>query len=105
MAINPSDAAAAYRALATPVPGTLNPPAAGAEPPGGSFLDMVRAGVQETVQANKAAEQLSIDAIAGRADLTDVVTAISHAENTLRTVVRVRDRMISAYQQVLRMPI
>ena len=105
MAINPSDAAAAYRANATAVPRTLNEPAAGAQPPATTFLDLVKSGVQGSIEANKAAERMSVDAIAGRADLVDVVTAISHAENTLRTVVRVRDRMISAYQQILRMPI
>lgn len=104
MAINPADAAAAYRAHATPLP---SPSAAGKgdTPAGGSFLDLVKSGVNEAVDANRAAEKLSIDAIAGRADLTEVVTALSHAEATLNTVVRVRDRMISAYQQILRMPI
>ena len=67
MAINPADAAAAYRAHATPLPS----PSAGAkgdEPVGGSFLDLVKSGVQDAVQANRAAEKLSIDAMAGRAD-------------------------------------
>lgn len=104
MAINPADAAAAYRAHATPVPGPAAAPK-GDTPPGGTFLDLVKSGVNEAVVANRTAEKLSIDAIAGRADLTEVVTALSHAEATLNTVVRVRDRMISAYQQILRMPI
>ncbi|WP_425405985.1 flagellar hook-basal body complex protein FliE [Hwanghaeella sp.] len=104
MAINPADAAAAYRAHATPVPGP-SAPSKGDAPAGGSFLDLVKSGVKDAVDSNRAAERLSIDAIAGRADLTEVVTALSHAEATLNTVVRVRDRMISAYQQILRMPI
>lgn len=105
MAINPADAAAAYRANVTSLSSSLDQPAAGAQAPGSSFLDLVKSGVQDTIKANQAAERLSVDAIAGRADLTDVVTAISHAEATLSTVVRVRDRMITAYQQILRMPI
>ncbi|RVU34638.1 flagellar hook-basal body complex protein FliE [Hwanghaeella grinnelliae] len=104
MAINPADAAAAYRANATPLP-SPSPAGKGDTPAGGSFLDLVKSGVNDAVSANRAAEKLSIDAIAGKADLTEVVTAISHAEATLSTVVRVRDRMISAYQQILRMPI
>lgn len=104
MAINPADAAAAYRAHATPVPGPAATPK-GDTPAGGSFLDLVKSSVNEAVSANRTAEKLSVDAIAGRADLTEVVTALSHAEATLNTVVRVRDRMISAYQQILRMPI
>jgi flagellar hook-basal body complex protein FliE len=34
-----------------------------------------------------------------------VVAAVHAAEITLQTVVAVRDRMISAYQDILRMPI
>lgn len=41
----------------------------------------------------------------GAADLTDVVTAVGKAELTLQTVVAVRDKVIQAYQEVLRMPI
>jgi len=33
------------------------------------------------------------------------VTALAEAESTLSTVVTVRDRVISAYQEILRMPI
>ena len=107
MAINPAAASATYLNNARAATGN----AAGltdetpARVPGQSFLDLVKDSVGTTVQANRAAEQISAEAIAGRADLTDVVTALSHAETTLTTVVKVRDRMISAYQQVLRMPI
>ena len=48
---------------------------------------------------------MSAAAIQNKADLTEVVTAITNAEVTLQTVVAVRDRMISAYQQIMRMPI
>ncbi len=43
--------------------------------------------------------------ISGEADLKDVVTAVANAENTLETVVAVRDKVLSAYQEILRMPI
>jgi flagellar hook-basal body complex protein FliE len=35
----------------------------------------------------------------------DVVTAVSNAEMTLQTVVAVRDRVLNAYQEIMRMPI
>ena len=44
-------------------------------------------------------------AIAGEADVTDVVMAVTNAETTLQTVVAVRDRVMAAYQEILRMPI
>jgi flagellar hook-basal body complex protein FliE len=34
-----------------------------------------------------------------------VVTAVTNAELTLETVVAVRDRVVQAYQDILRMPI
>jgi flagellar hook-basal body complex protein FliE len=42
---------------------------------------------------------------AGKAELMDVVTAISSAEASLDTVMAVRDQVISAYQEIMRMPI
>lgn len=104
MAVNPADAAAAYRANAlNAVKGfDNNETSAGAASP---FMDMVKGALQESIDANRSAEKVSMDAVAGRADLTEVVTAVAHAENTLRTVVTVRDRIISAYQEILRMPI
>ena len=46
-----------------------------------------------------------IDIVAGRGDIVDVVTAIAAAETQLQTVIAVRDQVISAYQEILRMPI
>jgi flagellar hook-basal body complex protein FliE len=41
----------------------------------------------------------------GKAEVVDVVTAVAEAELTVQTIVAVRDRVISAYQEILRMPI
>ena len=43
--------------------------------------------------------------IAKQAELADVITAVSNAEVTLQTVVAIRDRVIQAYQDIMRMPI
>ena len=37
--------------------------------------------------------------------MIDVVTAVANAELTLETVVAIRDQVIQAYQEVIRMPI
>lgn len=68
------------------------------------FGAMLADALQSTVDAQKAAEATSAKAVAGKADVTDVVTAVTNAEVALDTVVAVRDRMISAYQEILRMP-
>ena len=107
--ISAAQAAAAYRTNAMK---TIND--ASAIKPGGSsatnetgsdFLGMVKGAAQGAIDANRQAEQVSKDALAGKADLTDVVTAVASAEQTLRTVVTVRDKVISAYQEILKMPI
>ncbi len=48
---------------------------------------------------------MATKALVGKADLTDVVTAVSEAETALNAVVAVRDRVISAYQEIIKMPI
>jgi flagellar hook-basal body complex protein FliE len=43
--------------------------------------------------------------VAGKGDLIDVATAMGAAETALDTVVAVRDRMVSAYTDIMRMQI
>ena len=76
----------------------------GAEPLS-SFADLVKSGYQATKQAGLHAEAQSIQAIAGEANLAEVVQAVSKAEVTLQTMVSVRDRVVQAYQEVIRMPL
>ncbi|MBL8643665.1 MAG: flagellar hook-basal body complex protein FliE [Rhodospirillaceae bacterium] len=70
-----------------------------------SFATMVTDSLQQAVQSGRQAEELSLKQISGEADLKDVVTAVANAEHTLETVVAVRDKVLSAYQEILRMPI
>jgi flagellar hook-basal body complex protein FliE len=41
----------------------------------------------------------------GQGDVVQVVNAVTAAELTLETVVAIRDRVISAYQDIMKMPI
>jgi len=41
----------------------------------------------------------------GKGEIVDVVTAVAEAELTVKTLATLRDRMLSAYQDILRMPI
>ena len=77
---------------------------AGAAKPGG-FADMVRRAVDEVVDGQKAAEGQAAQAVAGKGDLSGVVAAVAEAEVTLQAVVAVRDRVIEAYKDIMRMPI
>lgn len=61
--------------------------------------------LQGAVQSGHAAEAQAMQAIAGEGSLTDVVTALTRAELTLQTATAVRDRVVQAYQDIMRMPI
>ncbi|MFO1129438.1 MAG: flagellar hook-basal body complex protein FliE [Rhodospirillales bacterium] len=69
------------------------------------FADMVRHAVDEVVDGQKAAERQASQAVAGKGDLSGVVAAVAEAEVTLQAVVAVRDRVIEAYKDIMRMPI
>jgi flagellar hook-basal body complex protein FliE len=73
--------------------------------PAQSFADLVGSAAKAAIETGHKAENLSAAAVAGKADTTEVVTAVTNAELTLQTTLAVRDRVIQAYQDVLRMPI
>jgi flagellar hook-basal body complex protein FliE len=70
-----------------------------------SFGDLVETAAKDSIDTLKEGEKMSANAVTGNATLTDVVEAVTAAELTLQTVVAVRDRMLSAYQEIMRMPI
>jgi flagellar hook-basal body complex protein FliE len=53
----------------------------------------------------RTAEAASAKQVAGKGDLIDVVTAIGAAEMALDTVVAVRDKVVGAYSDIMRMQI
>ena len=96
--LNPAAAASAYSNTQKAKPGI----GAGDGP---KFGDMLREAATESIATMRGGEKASAQAVTGNADLTDVVEAVTNAELTLQTVVAVRDRMLSAYQEIMRMPI
>jgi len=72
---------------------------------GDDFAGLVRSTAQNAIGTVKNAEKMSMQAVAGKADLQEVVTAVTAAELTLETVVAVRDKVITAYNEIMRMPI
>jgi flagellar hook-basal body complex protein FliE len=71
----------------------------------GGFADILKSAITDAVSASKHAEHQMAAQVAGKTELVDVVTAISAAEASLETIVAVRDQVISAYQEIMRMPI
>ena len=61
--------------------------------------------MQGVVDAGKVSDKLSLDLVNGKANVVDVVTAISQTELAMESMVAVRDKVISAYEEIMRMPI
>jgi len=73
--------------------------------PGGNFADLVKSIGEDALAAGNKADQMSMAAVEGKANVAEVVTAVANAELALQTVVAVRDQVVQAYQEILRMPI
>lgn len=73
--------------------------------PGPSFAELLKEAGNTAVDSLKKGEAMTAEGVVGRADLLDVVRAVNDAELTLQTVTTVRDRVITAYQEIMRMPI
>ncbi len=69
------------------------------------FANLVRESIQNVVETGRKSEQLSLDMVNGNANIVDVVTAVSQTELAVESLVTVRDRVISAYEEIMRMPI
>lgn len=96
---------AAAKAYATAQSQALGMPGATATEEKGGFADILKSAMSDAVKASKTAETQIAAQVAGKAELIDVVTAISAAEASLETVMAVRDQVINAYQEIMRMPI
>jgi flagellar hook-basal body complex protein FliE len=94
--VSPLQAAAAYRT-------TAQGGAAGGTD--GGFAGMLARALDGAAASGTAAEQQAMQAIAGGGDLTAVVQAVSRAELTLQTATAIRDRVVQAYQDIMKMPI
>lgn len=70
-----------------------------------AFGGLLNTALSTASGAGQTVETAMVQAATGKADLVDVVTAVAAAEATLETVVAVRDQVIKAYQDILRMPI
>jgi len=72
---------------------------------GPSFTNLLESAVEELGRTAEKSDRNVLAMTAGKADIVDVVTAVAETELTVQALVSVRDRVITAYQEVLRMPI
>ena len=84
---------------------TPSKPGGGQAANGLDFASLIQGAVSGVAQTGKAAEAQAMAAAGGKADIVDVVTAVAESEAALETLVAVRDRVIAAYEEIMRMPI
>ena len=103
MSVSLVNVAAAYANMqkAAVAPGMDARSAGGAS----DFAKMVKDAAQSSVNTLQQGEAASVLGLAGKADLSQVVTAVSNAEVTLQAAVAVRDKVVQSYLEILRMPI
>ena len=75
------------------------------QPQNGQFAQLVSSSLNQALVQGQASEQVAISGITGGADMAQLALAVSEAEITLQTVVAVRDKVVDAYREILRMPI
>lgn len=69
------------------------------------FGKMLQGAMNSTLKSTQNAESMMTQQQSGKVELIDAVTAVASAETSLQSVIAIRDQVISAYQEIMRMPI
>ena len=102
MVMNIANALSAYRQSASnAIAGSTKEDMAGVS----SFSDTLKGFFGDSLNTVKQAEKAASDGAVGKADMQSVVLAVDKAGTALDTVMAVRDKVITAYQEILRMQI
>ena len=104
----PSFAAGAYASMQGMGAGSLlrKPISTGGnESASADFSAMIGKALQATADAGRNADAQSASVATGRSDVVDVVTAVAESEAAIETLVAVRDRVIAAYEEIMRMSV
>ncbi len=96
------DALSAYNKMAQ-LQGNYTEDAEGTD--GSSFTEMVEAALGNTFDKLKTAETAGKKSVTGEVSTEDLAVAVANAETSLRTVIAIRDRLVSAFQDIIRMSI
>ena len=71
----------------------------------GGFSQMLSQVATDAVQTLKTAEASSMGGIQGKVSTQKVVESVMQAQETLQTTLAIRDKVVSAYQEISRMAI
>ena len=70
-----------------------------------NFANMVEDILSSTVNDIRKAESVSNMSAKGQASIEDLAIAVANAELSLKSLVAIRDKIVAAYQDIIRMPI
>ena len=70
-----------------------------------SFSSVLKEAMDAVNELGRKSDAQTKAAATGKANMVDVVTAVSETEVAIDAVVAVRDRVIQAYEEIMRMPI
>ena len=101
--VTPDQAARAYRSVEQG--GSESANAAGGASAGQDFGSMLTRALGGVVESGHAADAQAMQALSGGGDVTSVVTAVARADLALQTTTAIRDKVVQAYQDIMRMPI
>lgn len=103
---SPITAASAYARMARlNDPGSGASRAIGAGATGPSFGALIKDALGAVVEAGHKSDAQAQAMAAGKANIVDVVSAVAETEVAIEALVSVRDRVIQAYEDIMRMPI
>jgi flagellar hook-basal body complex protein FliE len=101
-----SSAANAYASLARLTdPGAGVAKAAGDTASAQSFGAMLKDAMGAVAQTGRNADSQTQAVAAGKTNVVDVVTAVAESETAIEALVSVRDKVIQAYDEIMKMPI
>ena len=72
---------------------------------GASFATVLKDAIGSVAEMGRKSDAQTQAAANGKANIVDVVTAVSESEVAVQALVSVRDKMIQAYEDILKMPI
>jgi len=102
----PAVAANAYAALARGGDRTVSLARdAGAAETGVNFASVLKDVMQTVTEAGRRSDAQAQAVAMGKANMIDVVTAVAESETAIQALVSVRDKVIAAYEDILKMPI
>ncbi len=70
-----------------------------------NFQELVTESLDKARDAKYEGESQSLKSLANEAEYHELVTAVNNAELSLRTVVAMRDKLLNAYHDIIKMPI